>query len=346
MPIDQIRQRLHLQRKKNAIVFQNIERLWNIGKNCSSEQDILDRLHPWQAPTQLRFDNQLSFLLIVAGAIFLLVFLIQPSHILTQLSLLTGCFLFFFAYLYYESKQKILEVITYLEQIMIIKKYNLAYQRPPSILKRTVQPNLFISQLKQQFPLFNQGNLSNDIPFYASTIWQNEQGQLYQVMLFQYHFVNQMQMRDKHGEKVKIKELHYDQWGVFIFDLEHNLPTLAASTHPLHFGAPYHVIWQTSDIETNQRIQIFGESELDLAKHLTPALTLRLNDFFAQRKGHLLIDAEKNRLCFLGSDPIMHIQSKTQAQEIEDISSLRGHLRTFKLPYLERLERDLLALLK
>ena len=36
----------------------------------------------------------------------------------------------------------------------------------------------------------------------------------------------------------------------------------------------------------------------------------------------------------------------SRAKNIKDISALRGHLRTFKLPYLESLQRDLTQFLK
>lgn len=71
MPIDTIKHSIHIRRKKNKIVFDNIDRLWDIGRGADSVQDILDRLHPWNAPITLKFENVLPILLGIVG-IFLL----------------------------------------------------------------------------------------------------------------------------------------------------------------------------------------------------------------------------------------------------------------------------------
>ena len=48
----------------------------------------------------------------------------------------------------------------------------------------------------------------------------------------------------------------------------------------------------------------------------------------------------------INSSPLNLFKISTQAKNIQDISTLRGHLRTFKLPYLERLQDDLTHFLK
>ncbi len=41
MPIESVQQSIHIRRKKNAVVFQNIARLWDLGRQAKSHQDLL-----------------------------------------------------------------------------------------------------------------------------------------------------------------------------------------------------------------------------------------------------------------------------------------------------------------
>ena len=149
-------------------------------------------------------------------------------------------------------------------------------------------------------------------------------------------------MRDKDGNDVKVKEVHKDLWGVFVFDVE--IQGLAITTARKNFYYPYSFPWHTSDIQTNEKLNIFGSDEMQTAKLLSPAFVLKLADFFAQRQGDLMFHPTSHTLCFLGPADLFKIS--TQAKKIQDISVLRGHLRTFKLPYLESLQRDLTHFLK
>ncbi|TCB56334.1 hypothetical protein [Acinetobacter terrestris] len=342
MPLDTVRHSIHIRRKKNERVFQNIARLWEIGRQAQTQQDILDGLHPWNAPIVLKFENVLPLLLAAVGLFFVLPIFILPTNIWLQLGLVTGLFMMFWAYISYEDKKPIDDVIEYLEQQTIAKKYQLAFLQQPQHISVPLQPVLLIAHLKRLFPVFNQGTLSNDIPYYASTVWADEDGKQHQVMVFQYHFVNQVRVRDKDGNDVKVKEVHKDLWGVFVFDVE--IQGLAITTARKNFYHPYSFPWHTSDIQTNEKLNIFGSDEMQTAKLLSPAFVLKLADFFAQRQGDLMFHPTSHTLCFLGPADLFKIS--TRAKKIQDISVLRGHLRTFKLPYLESLQRDLTHFLK
>ena len=344
MPIKTSQRILHLRTQKNAEVEDNLARLWHIGRNSHSAEDLLKQLHPWGAPNSLKFDNGLAIFLICITALLLLPTFLQPSAIWAQLSGFVALLCGFLSYLLYSPKRPITELITYLEQIIIEKKYQLSYQTQPEALGRPLNPTLMISTLKQQFPIFERGSLSNDIPFFASSTWQEENGKSHQVLIFQYHYVNELSIRDQHNEKIQLKELHQDLWGVFIFDLDHDLPTFAASTEHQKLPAPYHLAWQSSDIQIRERLYIGGSNSLEMAKKLTPRFMLKLGDFFATRQGELYINHNQNMLCYIGRDNLMQIESRQQ-KNIQDISVLRGHLRTFKLPLLERLKKQLIQLL-
>ena len=83
---------------------------------------------------------------------------------------------------------------------------------------------------------------------------------------------------------------------------------------------------------------------MQTAKLLSPGFVLRLADFFAQRQGDLLFHPENRMLCYLGPRDLFQVSSKHR--HINDISTLRGHLRTFKLRQLEQLQHDLVQFLK
>ena len=83
MPIDTIKHSIHIRRKKNKVVFDNIDRLWDIGRGADSAQDILDRLHPWNAPITLKFDNVLPILLGIVGIFFIVPVFFAGEHIWT-----------------------------------------------------------------------------------------------------------------------------------------------------------------------------------------------------------------------------------------------------------------------
>ena len=342
MPLDAVKHSIHIRRKKNERVFNNIARLWEIARQAQTYQDILDALHPWNAPIVLKFENVLPLLLAAAGLFFILLIFIHPGNIWIQISLISGFFMIFWAYISYEESKPIDEVIEYLEQQSIAKKYNLAFQQQPQHFSVPLQPVLFIAHLKRLFPVFNQGSIANDFPYYASTQWTDDEGKQHQVMVFQYHYVNEIRIRNKDGNEVQVSEVHKDLWGVFVFDVE--VHGVAVTTANKEFYYPYSFPWHTSDIQVNQKLNIFGSDEMQMAKLLTPAFVLRLDEFFAQRQGDLIFHPDSHILCFLGTADLFHISSR--AKNIHDISALRGHLRTFKLPYLESLQRDLTQFLK
>ena len=57
MPHDTNKHSIHIRRKKNQVVFDNIDKLWGIARSADTAQEILDRLHPWKAPITLKFEQ-------------------------------------------------------------------------------------------------------------------------------------------------------------------------------------------------------------------------------------------------------------------------------------------------
>ncbi|MCL6231797.1 hypothetical protein [Acinetobacter amyesii] len=342
MPIDSVKHSIHIRRKKNAVVFQNIARLWDIGRNTKTHQELLDGLHPWNAPITLKFENLLPLALAALGIGFMLFIVIQPDHGWAQLCFAAGLAMVFWAYISYEKDDPLEDVIAFLETECIARKYQLAFNRQPQYISMPLNNLQFIGNLKRMFPVFKLGSLSNDIQTFASTVWEDENQQQYQVMVFHYHYVNELKVRDKDGDEVTVKEIHKDLWGVFVFDI--GIHGLAVSTTGKNFGYPYSFPWHSSDIQTNQKLKFYGENQMEIAKLLSPGFVLRLADFFQNREGDLLFHPSHRIMCYLGSTDLFKVSSK--AKRIQDVSALRGHLRTFKLNALENLKNDLTQFLK
>ncbi|ANF82480.1 hypothetical protein A3K93_09950 [Acinetobacter sp. NCu2D-2] len=342
MPIDAVLHSIHLRRKKNAVVFRNIDRLWDLARTAQSHQDLLDGLHPWNASTTLKFENTLPIFLAGFGFLQMLSLIIAPANIWFQLNFGMGCFMLFWAYLVYETKQPIQDVILHLEETALSKKYALQFDQQPQYLNVKFNTLQFIGHLKRLFPIFDRGTLSNEINRFASTVWEDESGQKHDLVIFQYHYIDELQIRDKNGDRVTVKEIHKDLWGVFVFNIE--TQGLAVTTNNRKFYYPYTSPWHSSDIQANQRLKFYGTDSLQTAKMMSPGFVLRLTEFFHDRQGDLLFHPEQRVMCYLGPHDLFKVSSRQK--QITDISTLRGHLRTFKLAELERLQSALLTFLK
>ncbi len=144
MPIESVQQSIHIRRKKNAVVFQNIARLWDLGRQAKSHQDLLDGLHPWNGPITLKFENNLPLALAGIGLLLIVSIFIAPENIWIQSGVFLGGLLLFWAYLCYEQQQPLDEVIGFLEDAALAKKYQLAFQQQPQHISIPLNPLHFI----------------------------------------------------------------------------------------------------------------------------------------------------------------------------------------------------------
>ena len=340
MPIETVERLLHIRTKRNQQVMRNIARLWEIGQKAQSAQDILDGLHPWGEVKDLYFHNIIPRLLFICGILTALFGMLIHHFIPYPLSLLAGALCCFVAYLIYEERDPIDEVIYFLEQRIMFLRYGLHFNKTPNYMPSTSNSLLVISQLKQIFPLFSQGNVSNEIEQFASATWL-EGEQEHQVMLFHYHYIDEFYLPNTQGEKQKIRETHKNQWGAFVFQM----PSLgfAASNKHDEFIAPYTQGWKTSDILVNQNLHIFGLDQHQLARTISPSITLKLSDFFQHYSGDIVYHFEENMLCYMGDQNLFHLSRRKQ--DLNDISLLRGHLRTLTMPEYEKFKRCMLNLI-
>ncbi|ENX36808.1 hypothetical protein F889_00058 [Acinetobacter colistiniresistens] len=342
MPIDTVQQALHIRRKKNAQVFRNIARLWEVGQKAHSDQALLDSLHPWREDHSLHFFNVLPYLLALISIGTLVFGYFFHPHIQYIWSLLGAFLTGFLAYLLYEPQEPLTRVIHYLEERMTVLRYGLQFQQLPAYLPIQAQPILVMSKLKQHFPLFNRGSESNEITHYASTTWHDGNIE-HQVLLFQYHYVSEMPiLQDQSSDKKIVKEIHKDLWGAFIFQM----PALgiAVSNQRSRFFEPYTRSWQSSDILINQELNIFGLNQHQLAKEVSPSLTLKLHDFFQHFTGDLIYHHQEQILCYVGEQNLFETASKRS--DIHDIPALRGHLRTMTMPQYQKFQQWMLNLIR
>lgn len=337
---------LQLQRKANALVWRNIERLNDIASRDYKHDDLLAQLHPWREHPSLQFNNTLSFLCILATAFSGLSLLLFPIlHIPILLGVLITLALAFLAYVLYQSPAPIIDAIERLEEDAIRSLYQLQHGQIPEQNVLPLRASMLMSQMQILFPIFQQGDLSNAIHGYAAAKWQGRNGQDYAVLVFHYHYVDKVEGRDREGERIKVREQHYDQWGVLVFGTK--LQGLAVSNlgrlERPSFGQAYTEQWQTSDIDTNQKLSIYCSDAMQAAKSLGPAAVLGLNQLFSGHSGVWMCHPNQAVMCFLGKHNLL--QHSQQRPKITDISQLRGHLRTFRLYPYEKLQQAMLALL-
>jgi len=340
MPIETVEQLLHIRTKKNQHVMHNIARLWEIGHQAQSAQDILDGLHPWKENKELFFHNVIPRLLFIIGIITAILGLFIHPYFPYPLSLLASFLCCFTAYLIYEQSDPIDEVIDFLEQRIMLLRYDLHFNKAPNYISSTSNTLLVLSKLKQSFPLFSQGNVSNEIEQFASTTWFDGEKE-HQVMLFQYHYVDEFALTNGYGDKQKIKEIDKNQWGAFVFQM----PSLgfAASNKHNEFIAPYTQKWKTSDILVNQKLHIFGYDQHQLARAISPSVTLKLSDFFQHYSGNVVYHFKENMMCYMGDQDLFRTSRKKQ--KLTNISVLRGHLRTLTMPEYEKFKQCMLNLI-
>lgn len=132
MPTDTLQQILHIQRKKNQQVMRNVARLWDIGRQAQSADELLDALHPWGEDRDLRFYNVLPTFLIIGSMIVLILGAVLQHYFPFFLSILISAAIGFWAYLIYESQDPIDEVIQYLRERMLTLRYDLNFQKLPA----------------------------------------------------------------------------------------------------------------------------------------------------------------------------------------------------------------------
>lgn len=338
MPIDTTKRLIHITTRENKKVKHNVNRLWQIIHTAQSSHEILDQLHPWGDTINLKFNNFWAYLLvIIAFGLFIIGLILHPylNHFFFFALVI---FFIIWAYIIFESNQPVEEVIYFLEQRMMQLKYNLYFGQIPPFLPTGSSLVLFISQLRQKFPVLSRGNAKNEIVRFAHSTWYVNNSS-HNIIFIQYHYANEISITDQHLEKYKILEKHDHLWGAIVF--ETSTLCFAASNRSHQTLSPYTSSWKSTDIYLNQNLHIFGLNQQSLARTISPGITLKLTDLFQAYRADLVYHPHENTLCFLTEKNIFKINH--QQHKIQDISKLRGHLRTLNMTDLEKFKEKLSA---
>lgn len=109
-----------------------------LGNKQNPDQDILDALHPWNDNKELYFYNNLPRLLFISGVLTCLFGVGYSSlYSIYFLSFSTGALCCFLAYLIYESDEPINEVIAFLEERIMLLRYDLHFNKMPGHITTT-----------------------------------------------------------------------------------------------------------------------------------------------------------------------------------------------------------------
>lgn len=343
MPFDTVQQLVHLRTKKNRQVMHNIERLWALARSAHSAEEILQGLHPWGQPNRLAFYNTFPRLLIIIGLLLLLSGLPFTNSGIFLVFILLSSVTLFLAYLIYEPRHPLTEVIQFLEQRMLQLHYGLQPQQMPAHFQQLVRSTLVIHQLKEHFPLFDQGNIANEIVSYAATEWYGPEQQKWPVLIFQYHIRSEIQLPHGTLQPIKTKQIERQRWGAFVF----NSPSygLAITDQGFEFGAPYLFAWSSADIFSQRKLNIYGCGAFQLGRILSPKMTLKLAEFYQQHNGELVFHHQESVVCYLGEKDLFAVSHPKSVDRIRSISDLRGYLRTVKMPNYQQLQQSMLNLL-
>lgn len=342
MPLDQLRQALHLRQQHNQQVADNLERLKGLMLSAENKQDLLDALHPWGAPNSLVFHNLIAIFLYICAAISLLTFLFIDSVSGHLLILLTSAALFGLGWLMYEPSSLVKQHVTALEHKMLSLSYQLHRHQLPTALSRQMTPVQFIRHIVSAFPVLQQGNYRNSISEFASIPLQWGE-QALSAVVFRYDYEDHVERYNAQTKKYETKIIERHCWGILC--LEQPTRGLIVSQSAMKkLAMPYHVEWKPTDIALNRNLNFYGASEMHLAKQLSPSLSLKLVEFFSHCQGSLNFHHELKMCCYLTTNNLFQVAN--HQKNIEDISMLRGHLRTLRLAHLDHALKHLEQLLQ
>ena len=105
MPIDTVQKLFHIRSEKNQHVMQNVARLWDISRQASTAQELLDSLHPWGKNNALKFHNFFSYLFIFFALSSVVFGWFIAAYIPLALSILISLMWLFYAYLIISHNQ-------------------------------------------------------------------------------------------------------------------------------------------------------------------------------------------------------------------------------------------------
>lgn len=341
MPVEHLQQRWQLHQRMNKKVWTNLERLKTISAQVQSKQDILDALHPWRLSISLRFNNTFAILQFCIGVVCLIAAMIWFSSLAWFWTIiwLASLALCLYAYLSIEKQSDIDKIIQQLGEQVFQYQYDIKLNQFPPIDKHMLNPMHMLMKIRQGFDCLNEGNAGNNLALIAATSWQID-GYDFPVLLFHYECITESAVQDHNGNRIK-KQVVSHRWGACVFDL----PPLAFMVSNTESSYPrYPIKWTSSDIQFNRKFNIAGQQEFELARNLTPQRILSLAHHLEQMRGTLMFHDQMNIFCYVSSQNIFAIQQPRKP--ITDISMLRGYLRTLRALNYERMQENLIPIIR
>lgn len=311
----------------NRNVRDNLVELENKIRGCNTAEQFLKCFDDYPSDCSLKYKNNIFYILAtIASILCFLVFFVaikEGDQALLYL-LLMPLIVFFTGYYFKQSDEHRQRLITAMENIYLEKKYGFEWLKD--------QPNITHQQNRQDYAfLFKKGNHKNDTSYYASGFFDLD-GKQMPYTIFQYHYIDKHieTYRENGKKKERVVYKYYDSWGVFVSCI--SSPAFAITSYDNRY---FSIPWSTSLIEFNERHSISGESEIELAKMLTPKNLLFFESFLKAHDFFELVSNDTNAtLCLTFKWDILERENITPKKCIS-VKQLGEHFSGLSMPAFE-----------
>lgn len=322
--LDGIKSKLSYLSQHNQNTLNNIAEIEKLLLQRPTPKQLLNTLRQWPHAQDFYIQNY-SFWICICLAV---VALICASTIHPYFTLL-GIGFVVYAFIQRQSPKAYQGLIQRLEAFILADQYQLQFDRPTEFPDAPTVLN---------FPLFRLGNHNNEIRQCIYGSWTFD-GKIQPFMLFNYHYINQVETRDSDGKK-KVKYEHHDLWGILVHHM--SLQGISISAHQKR-NCRLGIAWNSPDIQFNQRYQLSGRNEMQLARFFSPSRILKLEQAMQDYQGDFYIHPDFPSLLWLFDQDILKKQSiHSPIQRIEDLVL---HLEQLSMPQFEHLQQNLKPLL-
>ncbi|BCX75309.1 hypothetical protein [Acinetobacter sp. Tol 5] len=313
------------QHVNNGKTQSNIDSINRLLASTENFEHLIEKLKHWQDDPSLSIQNYTFWLFICVGiGVAILAFFTHPILFLFAIASIA------FAFYKRTSTKPLNQLIDYLQQKNLEAKYQIRFF-PNETDNKIISP--------YDFPLFGLGDYENSIRNTIYGTWQIN-GFIYPYMLFNYHYVDEVETRDSDG-KTKTEYRHYDLWGIIV----ENFPTQGISisskqNRACRFGTK----WSSGDIRFDNQYQLSGTNEMRLAKFFSPNHVLMLDQAMSNFKGDFYIHPQHPALCWLFKIDIT--KPHLPVNQVQTVHDLAAQLESMSMPDYEQLKQSLITILQ
>jgi hypothetical protein len=313
------------QHANNGKTQNNIDSINQLLASNENFNHLIEKLKDWQDDPSLTIQNYTFWLFICVGIGFvILAFLTHPIFFVAAIASIA------FAFYKRTSTQPLNKLIDYIQQKNLEAKYQIRFYPNESDRK-------IISAY--DFPLFGLGDYENSIRNTIYGTWQIN-GLSYPYMLFNYHYVDEVETRDSDG-KTKTEYRHYDLWGIIV----ENFPTQGISiSSKQNRACRLGTKWSSGDIRFDNQYQLSGTNEMRLAKFFSPNHVLMLEKAMSNFKGDFYVHPQHPALCWLFKNDVT--QTHLPVTQVQTVHDLAAQLESMSMPDYEQLKQSLITILQ